>query len=230
MSEVLESSVFFGVFISLGSYILGVWLEKKTGWALANPLLISIMLVIAALSLLGVSYESYAKGADIISYLLTPATICLAVPLYQQVELLKKNWKAVLAGIGSGVLSSLVCILLLALLFHFDHASYVTFLPKSITTAIGIGVSEELGGYVSVSVVSIIITGVLGNIFAEKFLKLLKIDEPIAKGIAIGTASHAVGTAKAMEMGAVEGAMSSLSIVVSGVLTVAGASIFALFI
>lgn len=230
MSEVLESSVFFGVFISLGSYILGVWLKKKTGWALANPLLISIMLVIAALSLLGVSYESYAKGADIISYLLTPATICLAVPLYQQVELLKKNWKAVLAGIGSGVLSSLVCILLLALLFHFDHASYVTFLPKSITTAIGIGVSEELGGYVSVSVVSIIITGVLGNIFAEKFLKLLKIDEPIAKGIAIGTASHAVGTAKAMEMGAVEGAMSSLSIVVSGVLTVAGASIFALFI
>ena len=230
MSDVLESSVFFGVFISLGSYILGVWLKKKTGWALANPLLISIMLVIAALSLLGVSYESYAKGADIISYLLTPATICLAVPLYQQVELLKKNWKAVLAGIGSGVLSSLVCILLLALLFHFDHASYVTFLPKSITTAIGIGVSEELGGYVSVSVVSIIITGVLGNIFAEKFLKFLKIDEPIAKGIAIGTASHAVGTAKAMEMGAVEGAMSSLSIVVSGVLTVAGASIFALFI
>ena len=121
-------------------------------------------------------------------------------------------------------------LLLLALLFHFDHASYVTFLPKSITTAIGIGVSEELGGYVSVSVVSIIITGVLGNIFAEKFLKLIRISEPIAKGIAIGTSSHAVGTAKAMEMGAVEGAMSSLSIVVSGILTVAGASIFALFL
>lgn len=106
----------------------------------------------------------------------------------------------------------------------------MTFLPKSITTAIGLGVSEELGGYVSVSVVSIIITGVLGNIFAEKFLKLLRISEPIAKGIAIGTSSHAVGTAKAMEMGAVEGAMSSLSIVVSGILTVAGASIFALFL
>lgn len=172
----------------------------------------------------------YAKGAGIINYLLTPATICLAVPLYQQVELLKKNLKAVLCGICAGVLSSLVCILLLALLFHFDHASYVTFLPKSITTAIGLGVSEELGGYVSVSVVSIIITGVLGNIFAEKFLKLIRISEPIAKGIAIGTSSHAVGTAKAMEMGAVEGAMSSLSIVISGILTVAGASIFALFL
>ena len=152
------------------------------------------------------------------------------MPLYQQVELLRKNWKAVVAGISAGVLSSLVCVLLLALLFHFDHAAYVTFLPKSITTAIGLGVSEELGGYIPVTVVSIIITGVLGNIFAEKFLRLLHISEPIAKGIAIGTASHAVGTAKAMEMGAVEGAMSSLSIVVSGILTVAGASVFALFI
>lgn len=230
MSEILESSVFFGVFISLVSYTFGVWLKKRTGWALANPLLISIVLVIATLCLTGVSYESYAKGANIISYLLTPATICLAVPLYQQVELLKKNWKAVISGIGAGVLSSLVCVLLLALLFRFGHEAYVTFLPKSITTAIGIGVSEELGGYVSVTVVSIIITGVLGNIFAEKFLKLLRINEPIAKGIAIGTASHAVGTAKAMEMGAVEGAMSSLSIVVSGILTVVGASLFAMFI
>lgn len=230
MSEILESSVFFGVFISLVSYTFGVWLKKRTGWALANPLLISIVLVIATLALTGVSYENYAKGANIISYLLTPATICLAVPLYQQVELLKKNWKAVISGIGAGVLSSLVCVLLLALLFRFGHEAYVTFLPKSITTAIGIGVSEELGGYVSVTVVSIIITGVLGNIFAEKFLKLLRINEPIAKGIAIGTASHAVGTAKAMEMGAVEGAMSSLSIVVSGILTVVGASLFAMFI
>ena len=230
MSQIFESSVFFGVFISLSSYIFGIWLKKKTGWALANPLLVSIILVIATLSMLGVSYESYARGAEIISYLLTPATICLAVPLYQQVELLRKNWKAVVAGISAGVLSSLVCILLLALLIHFDHAAYVTFLPKSITTAIGLGVSEELGGYIPVTVVSIIITGVLGNIFAEKFLPLLHISEPIAKGIAIGTASHAVGTAKAMEMGAVEGAMSSLSIVVSGILTVAGASVFALFI
>ena len=123
-----------------------------------------------------------------------------AVPLYQQVELLKKNYRAVLIGIVSGVLASLCSVLILALIFHFDHASYVTFLPKSITTAIGIGVSEELGGHVSVSVVVIIVTGVLGNIFAEKFLKLLSIKEPIAKGIAIGCSAHALGTAKAMEM------------------------------
>ena len=154
----------------------------------------------------------------------------MAVPLYQQVELLKKNYHAVLLGIVSGVLASLCSVLILALLFHFDHAAYVTFLPKSITTAIGIGVSEELGGHVSVSVVVIIVTGVLGNIFAEKFLALLRIKEPIAKGIAIGCSAHALGTAKAMEMGTIEGAMSSLSIVVCGVMTVIGASIFAMFL
>ena len=195
-----------------------------------NPLLIAIIITICVLLISGVSYKSYSSNSSWISYLLTPATICLAVPLYQQMELLKKNSKAILFGILSGVLSSLVSILLLALLFSFDHNTYVTFLPKSITTAIGMGISEELGGYVSISVVVIIITGVLGNIFAEGILKLLHIEEPIAKGIAIGCSSHAVGTAKAMEMGAVEVAISGLSIVVCGILTVIGASIFALFL
>ena len=230
MKELLESSVFVGVMISLASYGLGIWLRKKTGLSFMNPLLISIILVISFLLLTGVDYQTYAKGADVISYLLTPATICLAVPLYQQFNLLKKNWKAVVAGIVSGVVSSLVCILLLALLFKFDHQTYVTFLPKSITTAIGMGVSQELGGYVSLAVVVIVITGVLGNVIAEGMLKLFRIEEPIAKGIAIGSSSHAVGTAKAMEIGQTEGAMSSLSIVVCGLLTVVGASIFAQFI
>ena len=134
------------------------------------------------------------------------------------------------AGIVSGVVSSLVCILLLALLFKFDHQTYVTFLPKSITTAIGMGVADELGGYVSLAVVVIVITGVIGNVIAEAVLKLFKIEEPIAKGIAIGSSSHAVGTAKAMEIGQIEGAMSSLSIVVCGLLTVIGASIFSHFL
>ena len=228
--ELFQESVFFGVLVSLASYGIGLALKIKTGWSLMNPLLIAIILVICVLLFTGVSYESYSAGANIISYLLTPATICLAVPLYQQVELLKKNYRAVMIGILSGVLASLCSVLILALLFHFDHASYVTFLPKSITTAIGIGVSEELGGHVSVSVVVIIVTGVLGNIFAEKFLSLLRIKEPIAKGIAIGCSAHALGTAKAMEMGTIEGAMSSLSIVVCGVMTVIGASFFCTFL
>ena len=230
MKELIESSVFIGVLISLASYGLGIWLRKKTGLSFMNPLLISIILVILFLSLTGVSYQTYAAGAESISFLLTPATICLAVPLYRQLNLLKKNWKAVVAGIVSGVVSSLVCILLLALIFKFDHQTYVTFLPKSITTAIGMGVTEELGGYVSLAVVVIVITGVIGNVIAEWVLKLFKIEEPIAKGIAIGSSSHAVGTAKAMEIGQIEGAMSSLSIVVCGLLTVVGASIFAHFI
>ena len=230
MKELIENSVFIGVMISLASYGLGMWLRKKTGLSFMNPLLISIILVIAFLLLTGVSYQTYAEGANAISFLLTPATICLAVPLYKQFNLLKKNWKAVVAGVVSGVVSSLVCILLLALLFKFDHQTYVTFLPKSITTAIGMGVTEELGGYVSLAVVVIVITGVIGNVIAEWVLKLFKIEEPIAKGIAIGSSSHAVGTAKAMEIEQIEGAMSSLSIVVCGLLTVVGASIFAHFI
>ena len=230
LKTMLEQSVFLGVFLSLGSYGLGMWLKRKTGWALMNPLLIAVVLVVAFLAISGVSYTSYNNGARILDYLLTPATICLAVPLYQQIELLKKNYKAVVAGLVSGVLTSLISVFLLALLFQFDHASYVTFLPKSITTAIGMGISDELGGYVSITVVVILLTGVFGNIFADKILKLFHVEEPIAKGIAIGSAAHAMGTARAMEMGQIEGAMSGLSIVVSGILTVIGASIFAWFI
>ena len=230
MKELIDNSVYIGVLISLASYALGVWLRKKTGLSFFNPLLVSIILVILFLSVSGISYSTYAASADYISFLLTPATICLAVPLYEQFKLLKKNWKAVVAGIVSGVVSSLVCIFLMALLFRLDHQTYVTFLPKSITTAIGMGVAEELGGYVSLAVVVIVITGVLGNVIADAVLKLFKIEEPIAKGIAIGSSSHAVGTAKAMEIGQIEGAMSSLSIVVCGLLTVIGASLFANFI
>ena len=127
--ELFQESVFFGVLVSLVSYGIGLALKIKTGWSLMNPLLIAIILVICVLLFMGVSYESYSAGANIISYLLTPATICLAVPLYQQVELLKKNYRAVMIGILSGVLASLCSVLILALLFHFDHASYVTFLP-----------------------------------------------------------------------------------------------------
>ncbi len=226
MFDFLENSAFFGVAISVVSYGIGILLKKKFKLAVLNPLLISIVITIAFLALTGISYEKYDEGAKYLSYLLTPSTVCLAIPLYEQLELLKKNWHAVLIGILSGVLSSLGAILGMALMFGFSHEEYVTFLPKSITTAIGMGVSEKLGGYVSISVAAIIITGVLGNIFAEIIFRIFRIREPIAKGIALGTSSHAIGTAKAMELGEVEGAMSSLSIVVAGLITVVGATIF----
>lgn len=230
MSDLLYNSVFLGVALSLVSYMIGMLLNKKFKLAIFNPLLISIIITILVLVVFNFDYESYNEGAKYLSYLLTPATVCLAIPLYEQTELLKHNVKAITAGIVTGVLTSLLTVLLMALLFRLSHEEYVTLLPKSITTAIGMGVSEELGGYVNITVAVIVITGVFGNITAEFVCKLFKITEPVAKGIAIGSASHVVGTARAMEMGDVEGAMSSLSIAVAGLLTVVGAGIFANFI
>ena len=227
MLDFAASSVYLGVFLSIGAYLAGLAIKKKTGLAVMNPLLIAVAIVIALLSVLDIPYEAYNQSAKLLSSLLTPATICLAVPLYEQLALLKKHRNAILAGIASGVITSLVCVLALCLLFHLDHASYVTLLPKSITTAIGMGVSEKLGGYVSITVAVIIITGILGNMIAESVCKIFGITDPVARGIAIGTSSHAIGTTKAMELGQIEGAMSSLSIVISGILTVIGASLFA---
>ena len=170
------------------------------------------------------------KKAKYLSYLLTPATVALAIPLYQQITLLKKNGLAIFLGIFSGVLSSLLSILAMSYMFGLSHREYVTLLPKSITTAIGIGVADELGGITTITVAVIIVTGVLGNVIGQAVCKVFKIYEPIAVGLAFGTSAHAIGTAKALEIGEVEGAMSSLSIVVSGLMTVVGASVFAMFL
>ena len=230
IKEILSNSVFFGVTVSLFAYESGLWLKKKTGLAICNPLLISIIIVIGILLFLRVDYDSYYTGAKYLSYLLTPATVCLAVPLYEQLSLLKSNWKAIMAGIISGVIASALCVFALALVFGLSHEEYVTLLPKSITIAIGMGVSQELGGIVTITVAVIVITGVFGNMIAETVCRLFHIEEPIAKGIGIGSASHAMGTTRAMEMGEIEGAMSSLSIAVAGLLTVVVVSVFANFI
>ena len=177
-----------------------------------------------------IDYETYNEGAKHLSWLLTPATVCLAIPLYEQWELLKQNMKAVLFGLLAGTITSLTTVYVLAKLCGLTHEEYVTLLPKSITTAIGMGVSEELGGYVTITVAVIIITGVLGNMFGEIICKVFKITEPISKGLAYGASAHAIGTAKAIEIGEVEGAMSGLAIAVSGIFTVALASLFANFI
>lgn len=230
MINFISQSAYFGVVLSLTAYILGALLKKRVKSGLLNPLLLSIIITILVLVFAHIDYDTYNSSAKYLSWLLTPATVCLAIPLYEQFELLKQNWRAVICGITAGVITSLVAILAVSLIFKLDHKVYVTLLPKSITTAIGMGVSEELGGYVTITVAVIVITGVLGNILAEAVCKIFKIKEPIAKGIAIGSAAHAIGTAKAMEIGEIEGAMSSLSIAVAGILTVVGASVFAAFI
>lgn len=219
-------SVFFGVVLTLLCYEIGLLIKKKVKFALANPLLIASLIIIAVLLAMGIDYQTYADGTRYISFFLTPATVSLAIPLYRRLELLKRYPMAILGGILSGVLTTMVSIWLMSLAFGLTHEQYVTLLPKSITTAIGMGVSEKMGGIVTITVVSISITGILGNVIAEYWLKLWRIQEPIARGLAIGTSAHALGTAKAMELGEVEGAMSSLSIVVTGILTVVAVSIF----
>ena len=227
MDILILSSATIGIVISLLAYEIGLAAQRKWKLAILNPLLISIALVIVFLVVFHVDYDSYNMSAKYLSYLLTPATVCLAIPLYLQLDLLKKNIVAIMTGVLSGVLASLGSVLAMSVVFGLNHKEYVTMLPKSITTAIGMGVSEELGGIVTITVAVIIITGVLGNMIAEVVYKIAKIEEPIARGLGLGTSAHAIGTAKAMELGPVEGAMSSLAIAVAGLLTVVGASVFA---
>lgn len=228
MNNIFLNSTTLGVVISLLAYYLGVFLKNKTKKAFVNPLLISIVLVIVFLLVFDIDYESYNQSAKYLSYLLTPATVSLAIPLYQQLELLKKNVTAILLGISAGVLTSLLSVLAMSIVFGLNHEEYVTLLPKSITSAIGMGLSEELGGYATITIAVIIVTGIFGNMIAEFACKLFRIKHPISKGLAIGTSSHAMGTTKALELGQIEGAMSSLSIVVAGLMTVVLASFFAM--
>ncbi len=230
MSEMFKTSMFAGVTISLISYLAGSMLKKKFKLGIFNPLLISIILTILVLVVADIDYDTYNAGAAYLSWFLTPATVCLAIPLYEQWQLLKKNYKAVIIGILAGVITSLTSVLILSKLMGLTHEEYVTLLPKSITTAIGMGVSEELGGYVTITVAVIVVTGVLGNILGDLACRIFRITEPISKGLAFGASSHAIGTAKAIELGEVEGAMSSLAIAVTGIFTVVLSSVYANFL
>jgi len=228
MKELFVNSATIGVVISLLAYQIGMFVRSKTKKDICNPFMIAVFLVIAFLLLFDIDYDSYNQSAKYLSYLLTPATVSLAIPLYEKLDLLKKHFGAIIVGILAGVLTSLVSILGMSCLFRLSHSEYVTLLPKSITIAIGFGLSEELGGYASITAASVMLTGILGNVIGEFICKCFRIKHAISKGLAIGTSSHAIGTSKAMEMGEVEGAMSSLSIVVAGLMTVVLASIFAM--
>ena len=228
MNEIFLQSTTIGVVLSILAYEVGLFLKKKTKLAICNPLLITLILIISFLVAFDVEYDSYLKSAQYLNYLLTPTTVCLAIPLYQKLTLLKKNFAAIMISILAGVLSSGFSILAMSMLFGLTHEQYVTLLPKSITTAIGMGMSEELGGVVTITVASIVITGIMGNMCGAQLCQLFKIKHPISKGLALGTSTHAIGTTRAMELGEVEGAMSSLAMAVAGLCTVIVASIFAM--
>lgn len=227
IKEIVLHSSFFGALLSLGAFEFGIFLKRRFKKPIFNPLVVSIIITIFVLTILGITYEEYHPSAVHLSYLLTPATVCLAVPLYEQLELLKNNYQAIAAGLIAGILSGFVCIYLLSLLFGLDHALYASLLPKSVTTAIGMGISKENGGVVTISVAAIIATGAVGSMLSDILFKIFKITNAVAQGLALGCSSHAMGTARAIEMGEAQGAMASLAIAVSGLLSVVGVSFFA---
>ena len=223
MHEIINTisfMMFFGVALTLCAYGVGRFIKNKINFALFNPILVAIILIIVVLKITGINYEVYKSGTTVISYMLTPATVCLAVPLYEKLTLLKKNIWAIVGGIISGIVASAVTVWGVSVMFTLDKTIFATLLPKSITTAIGMVVSEQQGGIVNITVASIIITGIFGNVVADVIYRLFKIDEPIAKGVALGTSAHVMGTAKALEMGEIEGAMSGLAVAVAGIMTV----------
>lgn len=219
MKEIISSPV-FGVFISIIAYLIGGIIKEKLKFALFNPLLIAIIILIAVLSCFNIDYADYSKGGDIISFFLAPATVALALPLYKKFELFKKNAVPILIGIICGAFTGIVTIIGLSRIFNISDELTISLLPKSITTPIGMALSEQLGGMPSITVVAIIITGILGSIMGPFLDKILKINDKVAMGIAMGNASHAVGTARALEIGETEGAMSSLTIAIAGIITV----------
>ena len=220
MNEFFVNSTYFGVVLSLLCYWTALKISSRVKSTLLNPLLLASILIIGILFIFGVDYETFDQGASKLTYFLNPATVCLAVPLYRQLQVLKDNFKAVLLGIFAGCAACMAVILGLSALFAFDAPLIASLLPKSVTTAIAIGISEEAGGMPAITVACVVITGIFGACTASALFKLLKIEEPVAQGLACGTAAHAIGTSRALELGEVQAAMSSLAIVVTGIMTV----------
>ncbi len=218
--EILTENILFGLIISLIAFEIGLLVYRKTKFPLFNPLLIAIALVISFLLIFDVDIDTYNKGGQFINMFLGPATVVLAVPLYKQLNMLKKHMMPILIGILFGSTVSVSSIILLASIFGMEKILTISLLPKSVTTPIGIEITTQLGGLVPVTVLAIVISGIIGAIIGPTICKVFKITNKVAIGIALGTASHAMGTSTALELGETEGAMGSLSIGIAGIITV----------
>lgn len=220
MIDTLLTSPYLWVSLTVGFYLLAAQLHKKWPIPLFNPLLFGIVMIIVLLLILDIPYETYEPGGRYVGVFVTPATVALAIKLEKNFIHLKNNYKAILTGIISGVIFHTVMIFGFGLLFKFDVEMAATLFPKSITTAIAVGVSSSLGGIVSLTVAVVVFTGIIGSVIGPTVFRLAKIVDPVAQGVAFGSSSHAMGTAKAIEIGDVQGAMSGLSIVVTGIVVV----------
>jgi len=219
MNAILTSP-FFGMMLCVGSFLLGQLIQKKTGWTLANPLVIAVIVCIAVLVGLDIPYDDYAMGADVIGWMVGPITGLLALGIYNQRQTLKAYFVPVVAGCVAGSMTSVVSVILLCKLFGIDDTITATLLPKSCTSAIAISIAESHGGYPAIAVCCVMITGMVGAVFAPAFAKWFRITDPVAQGLAVGASSHAIGTTRAREMGELQGAMSSIAIGVCGLITV----------
>lgn len=226
MAEAMLSSPFFGLVLTCVAWCIGCWVQKRTGIFLLNPLVIAVAIILAVLVALDIPYSTYQLGGDMISLMLGPVTAVLALNIYHQRTLLREYFWPVVIGCLAGTLTSVGSILLLCRLLVLDSSIAASLLPKSVTTAIAVAIADSGGGIQSITVAAVIIAGVVGAIFAPLFARLFRITDPVAEGVAIGACSHALGTSKAMEIGQLQGAMSSISLCVCGIMT----SLLALFL
>ena len=226
MADVILTSPFFGLTLTAAAWCAGCWLQKKSGLLLCNPLLIAVALIIAVLAVFRIPYASYSAGGDLIKIMLGPVTAVLALNIYNQRSILKQYFIPVLAGCMVGSLTSVGSILALCKVLRVEEALTASLLPKSVTTAIAMGIAESHGGVAGIAAAAVMVAGITGAVFAPLFARVFRITEPVAEGLAIGACSHALGTTRAMEIGSVQGAMSSIAICVCGIIT----SVLALFL
>lgn len=219
MNEILVNSTYFGFILTIIVYYFAVYLKSKVNNSLLNPLLVSTIIIVLVLLLCGIEYDTYNIGAKYISFFLTPTTVCLAVPLYKQLKVLKKSVLGILSGIVAGVISNALVIVVFAKVFKLKSILGTSLLAKSITAPIAIGVTDELGGISSITVFAVILSGIIGAVIAPTIFKILKIKNNVAQGLACGTAAHGSGTTTALELGEVQGAVSGLAIIVTGLIT-----------
>lgn len=219
MNAILNSP-FFGLVLCLATFLIGRWLQKKTGWVFANPLVVAVILCISILLLFDIPYENFSKGADLINWMLGPVTAMLALSIYNQRKILKEYFIPVLAGCLAGSSTSMLSILGLCRVFHVDAVITASILPKSCTTPIALSIAQSHGGMSAIAACGVIVAGVTGALCSPFFAKWFRITDPVAQGLAVGACSHALGTTKAREMGEIQGAMSSIAIGVCGLISV----------
>lgn len=222
----LTANPLFGIALTVFVYLISGWINRVCRSPFIHPLLVSGALLIILLNVLDIPLENYQKGGSVITMLLVPATASLATSVYRQIQVLKKNFLPIMLGCLAGAVTAMTSAYGLSKLFGLDDALTVSMIPKSVTTPIAVEISRFGGGIAAITAAAVVITGILGAVMAPLLIKFLKIKEPVAQGVAIGACSHAIGTTKAIELGEIQGAMSGISIGVSGIITV----ILAMFI